>query len=112
MLTGRAVRFGTDLFLSVSVGPSFGAVTESSTTQWSEEHHGGAQTYHVIDEPVPGLNKYRVGLKGGAGLDVRLGDAIWSHARVHYDLGLSDVTTHENWQVSSLLFQLDLLLAL
>lgn len=37
---------------------------------------------------------------------------LWTHIRAHYDMGLSDMTTRENWQINSFLFQIDVLMML
>lgn len=112
MLTANVVRFSPDVFFVLSAGPSLSVVTNGTMTQWSELRDGRRSTTYADDQPIGGAVGTRLALKGGGGLDVRLGDRLWSHMRAHYDIGLSDVSQHENWQLNTVLFQVDLLYAL
>jgi len=58
---------------------------------------------------IPSLSSTRVSLKAGIQGEIGLFNNSWMlYPGVFYDYGLTDVTSAENWQLSTILFQVDL----
>lgn len=113
LLSGRVVSFSPAVFLSLALGGSIGLVAGSDVTHWGERTDGsGARVYYSSDRPIDAQNSVRLAMKGGAGIEWHAAESVWIHARSMYDYGISDVSAASNWQLSSLLFQFDLLLSL
>ena len=111
-MSTRVIAFSRDAFLGLSLGPSFGIVTTAELSQWSVGYPSRERKVEYEGREIPRHNAIRLAVKAGAGVDIRVSDLVWTHMRAHYDLGLSDVTTTENWQISSVLFQIDVLMML
>ena len=62
-----------------------------------------------FDGDIPDRSSTRISAKGGLQGDIGLFDNQWALIPgVYYDYGFTDVTPSENWQLSSIFFQVDL----
>ncbi|HVZ38269.1 MAG TPA: hypothetical protein VHI13_03260 [Candidatus Kapabacteria bacterium] len=68
----------------------------------------GRRLVYGANVNVPGRNAFRFALKAGVQLEVGLfNNGIIMYPGLFYDLGLTDVTSSENWGLNSILFQVD-----
>jgi hypothetical protein len=113
LLSGRLGRISEDLAFTLSAGPSFGLIVGTEVDQWVERTDGtGARSYSSTDRSIAAHNELRLAFKAGGGLEWQAADRLWVNARAVYEIGITEVTDSENWQLDALLFQLDLLVAL
>jgi hypothetical protein len=100
------------LSVSVAIGPSVSSVL-SGRSKLSQEVIGASgeiiRSTSIEESEIDELASTRISVKGGASVDARLGEDFLVRLGAYYDRGLTDVTSAENWQVHSLLVQLDLL---
>jgi hypothetical protein len=111
--------------LSVAAGPAADLVTVGRKTQvqdlinpdnarfiegsgiYPNERYGRRQVF-AKNDAIGNLNRTRFSLKGGVQAEVGLfNDAIIMYPGIFCDYGLTRVSTGENWNLTSLLFQLD-----
>lgn len=71
------------------------------------EANGGRELI-FFDGDIPGRNSIRFSLKAGLQAEVGLFNNAWIMCPgIYYDLGLTKVTNNENWNLNTLMFQLD-----
>lgn len=116
---GKRARF------SVAAGPAVGYVVDARISQYQdleaplnavflnpdglEARKNGRQLVYKENEPIPEYRKMRFSLKGGLYAEIGLFHDDWILAPgVYYDYGLSHVTRNENWNLNTLLFQIDI----
>jgi hypothetical protein len=117
------------VFLTVSAGPSLGFVQVGRYSQYQdleeppnarftnpqgyETENEGRRLVFARDAEIPGMSSTRLSVKGGGSVDLHLLDMLLLvRAGAYYDRALSDLSSAENWQVHSTLFQLDFLVRL
>jgi hypothetical protein len=109
--------------LGVAAGPAFGLVLSGHNRQTQDlilpanarfnnihnlqEENGGRRLVY-FDGDVPDRNGMRLALKLGAQAETSLFGDQWAMVPgIYYDLGLSDVTEGDNWQLNTLTFSID-----
>lgn len=113
---------------SFTIGPSVGIVQLAKITKtqtldspdsarfmnnWDYPISADGRTiYFARGEDIASLNDLRISAKAGVGIDVDMLELVTLRAGIFYDYGLTDVTDSENWNVSSLSCQFDVLFAI
>jgi hypothetical protein len=70
--------------------------------------YGGRRLIFSDNADIPGRNSIRFSLKAGLQAEVGLFHNAWiMYPGIYYDYGLSHVTNLENWNLNTLLFQID-----
>ena len=112
-----------DFRVGVAAGPAFQYVMGGTNRQVQDlEEPENARFVNIDNRPtakngrqiiffdgdIPQRSGTRFSLKGGVQGEIGLFDNQWAMIPgVYYDYGLTDVTPAENWQLSSIIFQLD-----
>jgi hypothetical protein len=70
--------------------------------------YGGRRLIFSDNADIPGRNSIRFSLKAGLQAEVGLFHNAWiMYPGIYYDFGLSHVTSLENWNLNTVLFQID-----
>lgn len=71
--------------------------------------NNGRRMVFSDNEEIPGRSSIRFSLKGGLQAEIGLfNNQIMMYPGVFYDFGLTHVTSQENWNLNSMLFQVDI----
>ena len=117
------LKIGRGFRVAAEAGPVFGYVLGGKNRQvqnliepqnarfvnpdgYPTENNG--RTLVLFDNDIPGRSSTRFSLKGGLQAEIGLfGNAWIATPGIYYDYGLTQVTENENWNLNSILFQLD-----
>ncbi|MDB5035654.1 MAG: hypothetical protein JWQ98_2895 [Chlorobi bacterium] len=116
--------FNKSFRVSVAAGPAAAIVLGGKITQVQDlneplnarflnptglvTERNGRRLVFSKDAEIPGRNGFRASLKGGLQLEIGLfHNQIIMYPGAFYDLGLIHVTKNEDWNLNSLLFQVD-----
>lgn len=112
------------VFVGLAAGPSVAYVLDGKITQAQDlEEPLNARFLNPLDLPtdnfgrrliyadnadIPGRNSLRFSLKAGMQVEVGLfDDQIMMTPGIYYDFGLNNVTSNENWDLNSMMVQVD-----
>ncbi len=118
VIIGRKIRIG------LAGGPVAGYVVNGTLRQFQDldeptngrfvnEHdlpseNGGRRLIYADNQDIPGRNPFRFSLKAGIQGEIGLYDnAVMMSPGLYYDYGLSNVTGSENWDLNTVLLQID-----
>lgn len=121
----QVLELSRNFHISVSAGPVFGYVFQGKVTQVEDlerplnatfvnpnnlpTENNGRRLIFAKDAKIDGLNAFRVSVKGGANAEIGLFRDDWIlYPGIYYDFGLTHVTRNENWNLNSLIVQIEL----
>lgn len=126
MFKHDVVVIDTAIFISLAAGPSVGYVLDGRITQYQEleeplnarfvdpQRPGiwlddlGRRMYYADNKDIPGRHKLHFSLKAGVQAEVGLfHNQVMMTPGIYYDFGLNNVTGNENWDLNSVMFQVD-----
>jgi hypothetical protein len=116
-------KIGKGLRVGLEAGPAFGYVLGGKNRQVQDllepqnarfvnpEHYeseNNGRRLILFDKDIPQRKSTRFSLKGGLQVEIGLFGNSWiATPAIYYDYGLTAVTDAENWNLNSLMFQLD-----
>lgn len=105
VLFKREVLTFKDLRVALEAGPACQYVLTGNVRQGYETDSSAGICY---DGEIPELNPLRFSLKAGVQGEISLFDNAWIVTPgIYYDYGLTNMEASENWQVNSVIFQID-----
>lgn len=129
MYSRQVLQLGRSFRLSASAGPAVGYVLGGTITQVQDleqplnaqfvnpnglpTENNSRRLIYSKDRTIDGLQQFRFSVKGGVNAEVGLFNDEWIlYPGVYYDFGLTNVTRNENWNLNTIIFQIDLRRAL
>jgi hypothetical protein len=115
---------GNSFRLALSGGPAMGYVLDGRITQIQQLEQPlnarfvnptglptdatGRRLIYADNEDIPGRKSLRFSLKAGVHGEIALYDkAVIMYPGIYFDYGLNNVTSNENWNLNTVVFQVD-----
>ncbi|HVZ38267.1 MAG TPA: outer membrane beta-barrel protein [Candidatus Kapabacteria bacterium] len=125
MYSQQLIEVSPRFRISAAAGPCMGYVLSGKITQVQDleeplnaqfvnpdglpTENNNRRLIYARDQKISGLAPFRFSLKGGLAVELGLFHNDWIlYPGVYFDYGLNQVTRNENWNLNTLIFQLEL----
>jgi hypothetical protein len=124
MYSHEVLTLGRRVRISLAAGPAAAWVLDAKIRQVQDlveplnaiflnpdslpTENSGRRLVYKDNDPIPNYKKMRFSLEGGLYAEIGLFNDEWIMTPgVYYDYGLSHVTGNENWNLNTIIFQID-----